>query len=469
MYFIKTSLWLILLTTLLAADAWGIEADEVWIKHITVLGNKKTKSALILREIDLASGDTIMIHDLTSRIDQNENLLINTGLFNEVEINIEDWNENEQSIAISIKVVESWYIYPLPILSLADRNFNVWWVEHNHSLERLNYGVRFTYVNFTGNRDKLKLILQGGYKRKILLQYERPYINAAKTLGLSARVFIDHKREFAYETRFNKQQFYSDDNNLLFKSFKSILTFHYRPKVESYHDVLIKYEKTRIHESAADLNPRYFLSGNKQQFFEVTYSFARERRDSRFYPLNGNYLQAWAHKEGVGIFNDVDRFYTILAYAHYFPIRPKINFEVRLKGKHEWLNQGILYTGLDALGYGEDFLRGYEYYVVDGSDFAYARNSLRFNILNRNFDLKKKMPLESYRNLPVMLWFSVNTDIGIAGRSGFNEDNPFNDRWLMGGGIGLDIILYHKFVFQVEYSMNHLKEKGLFLHIRSDI
>ena len=469
MHFLKTSIWIAVLTTLMVCNLFGIEADQVWIKTIAVEGNKKTKRALILREIDLSSGDTLQIADLTQRFDKNKNLLINTGLFNEVEINIDEWNEDEQSIELSIHVVESWYIYPLPILSLADRNFNVWWVEHNHSFERLNYGIRFTYVNFTGNRDKLKLILQGGYKRKVLLQYDRPYVNVAKTLGMSARIFIDHKREFAYETRFNKQQFFSDDDNLLFKSFKSIVTLNYRRRVENYHDLLIKYESNRIHDSAADLNPNYFQSGNRQQFIELSYSFSRERRDSRFYPLTGNHLQLRAHKEGIGIFNDVNRFYTIAAYAHYFAILDKLNFEVRLKGKHEWQHQRLLYSGLDALGYGEDYLRGYEYYVIDGSDYAYARNSLRFSLLNRSFDLKRKMPVESYRNLPVMVWLTLNADIGIAGNSGFNTDNPFNERMLVGTGIGLDIILYYKYVFQVEYSINHLKEKGLFLHIRSDI
>ena len=152
-------IFVVLLTTVVPLEA----AEPIHIRTIKIEGNRKTKEALILRELDLKLGDSVVITKLTDRLEYNQTLLMNTGLFNDVEINIKAWDQQEQDVDLSVKVVESWYIFPLPIFELADRNLNVWWTEHNASLKRVNYGLRFVYVNFSGNKDNLKLILQGGY------------------------------------------------------------------------------------------------------------------------------------------------------------------------------------------------------------------------------------------------------------------------------------------------------------------
>ena len=442
--------------------------NRVLVKDINVTGNKKTKTALILREIDFKKGDSLLISNLTHRLERNEQLLMNTGLFNDVELNITEWPDETRDIQITLKVVESWYIFPLPIFNLADRNLNVWWTEHNHSLKRVNYGLRFVYVNFSGNKDNLKLTLQSGYTRKVLLQYDRPYINRRKTIGFTARFFFDHRREFPYNTLDNKRTFFKDDDAITFKSLKSILSLHYRPRVNTFHELLMKFESNRVTDQILDLNSAYFNGKRSFEFFELSYKFTREKRDSRFYALKGNFWLGEIQKEGLGIFKDYDKLTSSLFYAHYIPIRPKINLEVRAKVQKEWTGNQHPYYGLEALGFGEDYIRGYELYVVDGTDFALNRNSLRFNLLNRSFDLKKKMPVKNYKIMPVQLWLTANVDMGYVKNDLFGATNSFANKWLVGKGIGLDLILYQKYVFQIEYSFNHLNEKGIFLHVRSD-
>lgn len=444
------------------------QSNHITIRSLEVTGNKKTKEALILREMDFKVSDTLSISSISERFEKNEKLLMNTGLFNQVKINIEDWNENTQSVDLAVEVVESWYIFPLPIFNLADRNLNVWWTEFNGSLKRVNYGMRFVYVNFSGNKDNLKLTLQGGYTRRVLLQYERPYINRKKTFGITGRYFFDHRREFAYETRNNKQVFYEDQDQINYRSAKAILTLHYRPRVEGFHEWLIKYERNRVNDNILDFNPRYFNGKSTQRYFEVDYTFRRERRDNRFYPIKGNFIEAEIQKIGLGIYNQVDKLNTSIAYTHYFPLSNRLNLEMRLKGQREWMRGQHPYFGLEALGYGEDYVRGYEFYVIDGTDFLLSRNSLRFKFFDQVFDLKKKMPVKNYRLFPVTLWFTVNADFGRSYNYLFNEENALNNFWLFGKGIGIDVVLYYKYAFQIEYSFNHLNEKGIFLHIRSD-
>lgn len=204
------------------------------------------------------------------------------------------------------------------------------------------------------------------------------------------------------------------------------------------------------------------------RYFEIDYVYRRERRDNRFYPIKGNFIEAEIQKIGLGIYHNINKLNTSLAYSHYFPISNRINYEMRLKGQREWTRGDHPYFGLEALGYGEDYIRGYEFYVIDGTDFLLSRNSLRFKFFDRVFDLKKKMPVKNYRLFPVTLWITLNADVGKSYNYLFNEENTLNNQWLFGKGIGLDIVLYYKYAFQIEYSINHLNEKGIFLHIRSD-
>ncbi len=443
-------------------------AEKVLVQSILVEGNKKTREALILREIDFQPGDSISLQNLADRMESNEDLLMNTGLFNEVQLNIFEWDTEASFIRISITVVESWYIYPVPIFELADRNLNVWWTEHDASFKRVNYGIRFSYLNFTGNKDNLKLLLQGGYLGKVLLSYERPYINRAKTIGLNSTFFFEHRREFPYETRYNKRQFYEDVAQVNLKTLKSFITLQYRPGVRNLHEIFVKYEQNKVTEDVLELNNDFFNGETTQKFFELSYTFSRERRDNRFYALKGNYLELTASKEGLGFFDDLNKFTTSAFYAHYFPILPKLNYEARAKVQVEWTGNRHPYWGLEALGFGEDFVRGYELYVVDGTDFFLSRNSLRLNLVNRVFDLGKIMPFRNYRNFPFTLWLSANADFGYVNNDLFNDDNPFNNGWLAGGGIGLDFIFYRKYVFQVDFSINHILESGVYLNVRTD-
>ena len=65
--------------------------EQVVVTDILIEGNKKTKEKTILRELDFAFGDTIPTIDLISRLRRSEELLLHTGLFTLVRINIKIW------------------------------------------------------------------------------------------------------------------------------------------------------------------------------------------------------------------------------------------------------------------------------------------------------------------------------------------------------------------------------------------
>lgn len=73
------------------------------------------------------------------------------------------------------------------------------------------------------------------------------------------------------------------------------------------------------------------------------------------------------------------------------------------------------------------------------------------------------MPVRQFREMPIQAFLSVHGDAGYVWENRFNESNPFTNRLLYGAGIGLDVIIYHNYVFSAEITVNHLGEPGIFL------
>ena len=61
-----------------------------------------------------------------------------------------------------------------------------------------------------------------------------------------------------------------------------------------------------------------------------------------------------------------------------------------------------------------------------------------------------------------------NFDMGYAKNSTvLVARNPLNNRLIRSGGLGLDIVAYYSWVWQIQYSWNDLGQKGIFLHYKT--
>jgi len=78
--------------------------------------------------------------------------------------------------------------------------------------------------------------------------------------------------------------------------------------------------------------------------------------------------------------------YLTTKYAKYIPFTKKISLEAIAKTRIALLRGTQPYNNYWAMGYEEDFLRGYEFYVIDGLDYFYLKTSLRFQILNKEIN-----------------------------------------------------------------------------------
>ena len=82
------------------------------VRNVTVTGNKKTKTYIILRESPVKKGDSIQATQLYAIIQNARNLIYNTVLFTDVSITPELHSGTELSLHITVN--ERWYVIPVP-------------------------------------------------------------------------------------------------------------------------------------------------------------------------------------------------------------------------------------------------------------------------------------------------------------------------------------------------------------------
>ncbi len=456
----------ILCSFLFCSNFLFAQNDFYRIDSIQISGNKKTKDKILLREIGYEIGDSIAASNVKSEINRIQKRLFDTGLFNDVKVAI----QTGVTTSISIEVIENWYIYPKPIFQLADRNFNVWWKEQNRDLKRVNYGARLAHINFTGNRDALKLFLQWGYTRAVEAQYSLPSFDKNQKIGAAIFVFYSEKKETGYITINNKTVFGSNENEeIILKRFRTGLRFNYRPALFGYHSGNIEFHHNRGSDYLTqNLNPDYFGDGKSGiRFFMIDYDLKFDKRVFQLYPEKGYFFEWNIKKEGLGIFNDFNNLSTFAEFQYYYPILQKLTTAVRLKAKVNLIRNQVSFANNTGLGYWDDAIRGYELYVQDGTDFLLWKSSLRYQIYKKTFNFENWMPLYQYKKMSVQISLAANFDAGYVNEPTYKETNTFNNILLTGGGPGIDIILFNNFLINLEYSFNHIGESGFYFRTRS--
>ncbi|MCH8318368.1 MAG: BamA/TamA family outer membrane protein [Bacteroidetes bacterium] len=460
------------------------------IKEIITLGNKRTKDLIILRELNFSAGDTLTEGSIDQILEINRNNIFNTSLFVTVELSAqrrvhsdekrlpgnEGRLENNEFINIIIIVKERWYTFPIPILELADRNFNVWWDEQNKDLDRIEYGIRFYQENCRGRNERLKVVLQSGFTRKYEIYYNIPYIDKKQIIGMRPSISYSRNREIAYKTgdtvkAFENKLVFYEDPEFIRERFNAGVKLFRRKAIHIIHSLDIKFNYNTIADTVAALNPNYFNNkgDHEQKYFQVSYAYKRDFRDIQYYPLKGSYLVFEAKKLGTGIFNDINQLELTTGYSKFWDVGKKTYLAGLIKTKNSipkiqpWFNSR-------AFGYYQDFVRGYEFYVIDGQHYLLGKATLKKQLFSTTKELKTLIPIRQFQTIPFALYLKVYTDAGYVVNNSFTkENNPLTNSFLLGGGIGLDIVTFYDTVFRIEYSVNGRGEHGFYLHFEADI
>ena len=434
------------------------------VHSIKITGNKKTKDYIILREVKFKTGQQIKAALLLEKLNASQALIYNTNLFSIVKLTPIMIGIDE--IDIYIEVLERWYIYPTPYFKLTDRNLNDWWTTHNHDFNRVVYGLKYGDFNLSGRGDQLNIYLLTGYARNIAVSYSAPYSNTKLTEGFSIGFSFAQSKELDYKTTPKNKSLLFKSNSFDRTTLNAVATYSVRRGFYKKHTYKIQYIFNDVNDSiiSTTYNPNYFnLKKSKVGFTDLCYTYQYLKVDNINYPLKGKVLNISLVKRGFGLSGGINMFQVDLAWRkyithpHQFYSSVQFFSKLKLPFKQPYINQR-------AFGFGEYYLNGLEYYVVDGVASAIAKYNLSKKLTS--FKIRVPFKLKQIPYLPFSLYAKTYINTGFS----YNKPNGtgmLNDRFLYTTGVGLDVLSLYDLRLSAEFSMNQLHEKGLFLHLRS--
>lgn len=430
------------------------------VGDIIITGNKRTKSQILLREIPFKTGDTYPLSVIVKKFEDARRQLMNTTLFHSVIVAAKSFEGNKIHVNVILK--ERWYLFPVPYFKPVDRNLNQWIVEQKASLSRVNYGAKVLYNNATGRNDKLRLLLVNGYTKQISFSYDRLYIDKKLKWGMNTGFAIGKNREVNYNTINDKQVFIKDNDNYLRSFTRANFELTYRKAIKTRHSFGIAYAVENLNDTIIKLNPVYFnfSNGKSLGFAELYYSMSYFDLDYIPYPTKGYAVQLSAGRRGLN--KATNQWSISVKSSGSWHLSPKSFFNLIVYGsirapfKQPYFSQRFL-------GYGDVFIQGYEYYVIDGVAGGYLKTTLTREMLNFSIRVPPLKKGKVAERIPVRIFGKV------FGNSGYVHNpqpgnNLLSNKMLYSGGFGIDILTFYDVTFKLEWTFNQLGQNGVFLH-----
>lgn len=445
------------------------DTTTIRIRKIVLSGYKKTKEYILRRELPFKEGDRVPVARFTEYLNKAREQLVNTALFIYVRPDVRNWRDGGVDVLFELK--ERWYIFPIPYFKLIDRNFNQWWVEQDHSLERIDYGLRLVWQNMSGRNDRLRVSLINGYSRQFLFNYENPFANAQLNQGFSVGFVYSKIRQLNFATDSNKQVFYPAStrpgNPFVRKVVQGNVAWLYRNGVKERHMVKLSYTDESIADTIKQLITlqgygSYYKGGvARSRYPELSYTFQYFDVDNIPYPLRGWMGSVVALNKGLGLSSSMNLWALNVSGGRYAQLFRhtflSLEGEARLK-----LPSDQSYSTVHAMGFGDLYLRGLEYYIVDGTFTALGKTTLRQEVGQFNVPTLFRSP--AYRSVPFRVFLKTYFDVGYSYLDPPNWSSRLNNRLLYSWGVGLDILSIYDIQIKLEWSFNQLGENGLFLH-----
>jgi outer membrane protein assembly factor BamA len=440
----------------------AMEAPKWTITDIQLSGNKRTRDFIITRELPFKTGEAYSADDLKKQFTLAREQLMNTQLF--VDVAVYAAKQDSSTITINVDLKERWYFFPLPYFRLVDRNFNQWWVEQNHSFDRVNYGLKFTQANTTGRNDELNIWLIAGYTKQVTLRYNLPFFDKELKNGFNIGFIYGTQKEVNYATGDNKQLFFKQEDTITRKLSHFDITYSYRPDVKQRHYFRVSYNDENVADTVLKINPKFYPDQKTHvQYIDFNYQYKYYNADYIAYPTRGFMFEGNLYKRGIT--REYNLWQASARAVYVVPMKHKsfLHFEgmamVKLPFNDYFYNQRMF-------GYGFFQLRGLEYNVVDGLMGAGFKTTLHKEIFS--FVLRNPFKSFTHDKIPIRFFLKAYGDMGYAYSKNPAASNTLNNTFLRTWGLGMDIVSIYDFVFKIEYSFNQLGRDGLYLRSRND-
>ena len=126
------------------------------------------------------------------------------------------------------------------------------------------------------------------------------------------------------------------------------------------------------------------------------------------------------------------------------------------------------YSFQRGLGY-DDYVRGYEYYVIDGQNYGLYRANLKYLLLKSNLEKVPLIKNEKFGKFFYSLYLSTYLDLGYVRDQLYFGENPLANSLMHGTGLGIDFMTYYDMVMRAEGSINKMREPGFYMSFKKAI
>ncbi len=438
------------------------------ITEVKITGNQKTKERVILRELLFKEGDKIEISELDKAIEESRINLLKQPLFNYV--TIDKQISDLYLVKINIIVEERWFIWPEIAIINNDRNFNTWW--QTKDFGKLDYRLYIKQYNALGLNHILRVGISYGFTRELSIYYKNIYLDKKQHHAIGFSAYHFQQQSIFYQSIENIREYVTLTTDDAVKGNNLKAEYNFRPRFKSKHGLFFEFHNISISDSIFILNPNY-LSGNQKvnSFFSLAYRYRYDNRDSRGYPLQGRLFQIHLEKKGLGLLDtqSVNLFTAHASFSQFYLITNRFFGANSIIIKKSLENRQPYFLK-EGLGY-RDFLRGFEYYVIEGEDYYLSKNTFKFELLPQRISNLKFIPLRKFKKIHYAIYLTTHFDLGIAHEKDEEVllNNNLSNKLLYSTGVGLDIATYYDRVFRFEYSFNSLNESGFFIHFKASI
>ncbi len=404
--------------TLYYKDNFSVIIDSIIIK-----GNDITEESIILREMTFTVGDTLN----PKLAEYNRERIYSLNIFNEVKLI--PFRTNKINYLL-IDIAESWYIYPLPFITLKDRDW-----------DKLSYGVAVSIRNFRGRNETLIGVLALGYDPSVNLIYRNPNLIYDQNIFLSTNL------------SYNKVTNRSDEAEFLHGS-------QFEQKIIGGNLAIGKrfglFQRVSLTGSFDYIETPFYLPGVNasdsriDRLVTLGTQYTYDTRDLIQYPSNGLFVLLGYNFKGIGIDNINYRVvdFDLREYRTFFDhLTAKWRFGLR----HTYGN--VPFYDYSYLGLAER-IRGHFFNSKrEGNSLMIGSVELNYPIIKEariNLDFIPLLPksLLSYRFALIAELFAD------TGTTWYRNESVSTKKFDTGYGVGLSVLLLPYAIFRIEAALN---------------
>ena len=391
------------------------DTSFVELKKIELIGNKKTKPEIIVRELLFSTEEQVSLNQFIAA----QKRVLNTNLFTQVRFDIVG---DRSYSTLLITVHERWYIYPLPIFYMNERSW-----------KKLSYGGQLRYYNFLGKDIIIKLTAAFGYNPEFRFNYYNPWFFG------DLKLFTNFT---AYKGKVKAQSLELDgleyDSKGIDWLFGKRFGHFFFTGFNISHQVVKTFKGSNLTFSQSGRDARTSL----------ILSFQLDNRDLKEYPHRGFNIMVWVKRSEVNHCQTYYRYGTNI--RTYVPLSRDLT--LALRGATNLSSGKIPLYDRVYFGY-EERIRGRFYDTVEGENLLFGGAELRFPLLRiRYISLPSVPELEDYSShLKFGISAGIFYDTGVVW---WQEQKLSIDDFRSGFGAGIHFHLPYIDVFRVECALN---------------